>query len=118
MHWWGIEVPCQKCEIIATLIGANFSADGELRFIAQCPKCQDVIRWHVYSSSLAHKALMSDSVASKVEKMVQNTPLQPPIAEVPPEPEVQKPFVWEVTDQDRIEGHSMGITPDDPEETL
>ena len=89
MHpkWWSVEVQCQICKIPAVINGVNFSADGELAISVTCPKCQENFSWHVFASALSHRALVNDLMANKVEKMCRNTPLQPPLAELPPPPE-------------------------------
>jgi hypothetical protein len=83
--WWGAAVQCQTCDIPANINGLNFSADGELAITARCPKCQRDFFWKVFASALAHRALLNDMTAHKVEKLVRNSPLRPPL-ELPAPP--------------------------------
>ena len=84
-RWWGININCVKCEVECLITGAFFSADGEIMFLANCPKCKNIIKWTVMSTRLSYLALRNDMEAEVIAKAVKTEiariePLRPPIA--------------------------------------
>ena len=101
-RWWNIEAQCNECKVSCTLQEALFSADGELTYIFQCPKCKTLVRRTLFASALAHRALMQDFHAKTNQP---NTPVQP-LLQLPPAPRT-------LTKQDVRDLRSLHIDPED-----
>ena len=84
-RWWNIDAQCNECNVSCKLQEALFSADGELTFIFQCPKCKTLVRWTVFATALAHRAIMQDFHA---KTNTERTPAQPPLTLPPPPPKL------------------------------
>ena len=107
-RWYPINRPaCPKCGGKLELLEVAFSADGEIRTTAGCPKCGIAIILKSYASRLAWQALEQDMLADRVEEMTKNLPpIQGPDIPLVP-PLAQKPE--EMTDEDRKFLKDLGI---------
>lgn len=103
-RWWNIEAQCNECKVSCTLQEALFSADGELTYIFQCPKCKTLVRWTLFASALAHRALMQDFHAKTNAKPCVQAPAQP----ITPPLALPAPPIT-LTKQDERQLHSWGI---------
>src|ERR1035437_5347449 len=83
-HWHRINISCVDCEVECTHVGALCSADGEIMFLAECPKCKTKIKWLTTGPKLAYIALRNDMEMSRKENaaarvLKPRTPVQPPL---------------------------------------
>jgi hypothetical protein len=83
-RWHGINIFCTTCEVECLIAGAFCSADGEIMFLADCPKCNKKVRWTTNGPKLAYIGLRNDMEMDKVEDMVQKVlkprkPIKPPL---------------------------------------
>jgi hypothetical protein len=88
-RWHGINVRCTTCEVECLITGAFCSADGKIMFLADCPKCNNKVRWTTNGPKLAYIGLRNDmEIAQKenaIERIVEKTfkprrPIKPPLA--------------------------------------
>ena len=88
-RWHGINIRCTTCEVECLITGVFCSADGEIMFLADCPKCNNKVRWTTNGPKLAYIGLRNDMEIDQkekaIEKIVERTlkprkPVRPPLA--------------------------------------
>ena len=82
-HWWGINIFCNDCEVECLVESAFCSADGEIMFLANCPKCYKKVKWTTTPAKLAYIALRNDMEATEKEqpqtRLQSRKPVRPPL---------------------------------------
>ena len=77
--WYGLICNCSECKKPSTLQTAEFSADGELRFMVYCFDCHVTTYALVFATALAEMARRRDIQKCLNSLTTPNTPVQPPI---------------------------------------
>jgi hypothetical protein len=104
--WRNIVILCPDCKILTDLIGACASADGELLYQAICPKCKTKLNWQTFATSIAYYALCEDMKNNEVIHLAPSPA---------PTPQPPKPLKVELSEEDMIYLHDLGIADDPPE---
>jgi hypothetical protein len=83
-RWHGINVRCTTCEVECLITGAFCSADGKIMFLADCPKCNNKVRWTTNGPKLAYIGLRNDMEIAQKEKHIEKVlkprkPIHPPL---------------------------------------
>jgi len=102
--WYPISLVCSVCTADMALTQAQYSADGELRWLFACPKCANVLAWRVFASALAHTAMANDIERHIAGKVKPQRTVQPPLLAA------GKPMM---TDADKQFEKAIGIVPED-----
>jgi len=106
--WWGVEAQCPKCHTDCVLQAVLFSADGELKCVFACFGCKQAVSYKVFAQALAHRALMNDIESH--EKRQGKGLITPPLALPAPVHDAE----LNLTADDKLWEHSMGISDDEP----
>jgi hypothetical protein len=67
MRWYDVCMACPECGSKTTLQAVAYSVDGELElmFILHCPKCEELVRFIIFSSELQQVAVIKDLESDK-----------------------------------------------------